>query len=98
MITSSAQVAHQVRGRIRIKVLGAKGDRQYLESIQQSISPLPGVQSVEVNSGTGCIVVHYDHFAHHDFHQTLSEHGLVLKSPEVSEVDAIAANIEHEAD
>jgi hypothetical protein len=98
MITRPAQVAHHVRGRIRVRFSGAKGDRRFLESIQQSISPLPGVQSVEISQSTGCIVVHYDQSAHRDFHQTLIEHGLALAPPEVSEVDAIAANIEHEAE
>jgi hypothetical protein len=98
MITRPAQVAHHVRGRIRVRFSGAKGDRQYLELIRQSISPLPGVQSVEVSSATGCLVVHYDHSTHSDFHQTLSDHGLALAPPEISEVDAIAANIEHEAE
>jgi len=98
MITRPAQVAHHVRGRIRVRFSGAKGDRRFLESMQQSISPLPGVQSVEVSPSTGCLVVHYDRAAHQDFHQTLSEHGLDLAPPELSEADSIAADIEHEAE
>jgi hypothetical protein len=98
MSTHPAQVAHHVRGRIRVRLSGAKGNYKLLESIQRSISPAPGVQGVEVNAATGCIVVHYDHSSCPDFHDTLSEHGLALAPPELSEVDAMAANIEREAE
>src|ERR1035437_3431551 len=102
MIQRSARVVHHVKGRIRVKLHDAKGNHRFLESVQQSLSPVAGVRNVDVNSATGSIVVHYDETMHPDFAQTLANHGksvdlFSLEPAELSEVDAIANKLEREA-
>lgn len=102
MIQRSARVVHHVKGRIRVKLHGAKGNRRLLESVQQSLSPVAGVRHVDVNSATGSIVVHYDETMHPDFAETLANHGeseglFSLEPAELSEVDAISNKLQREA-
>ena len=102
MSRRSARVVHHVKGRIRVKLRGAKGNHRFLESVQQSLSPIAGVRNVEVNSATGTIVVHYDETMLPDFAQKLADHGesadlFSLEPAELSEVDAIANKLEREA-
>src|ERR1035437_7488266 len=103
MSQRSARVVHHVKGRIRVKLHDAKGNHRFLESVQQSLSPVAGVRHVDVNSATGSIVVHYDATMHPDFAQTLTDHGeseglFSLEPAELSEVDAIANKIQREAE
>src|ERR1700692_4918761 len=98
-----AHVIHHVRGRMRVKVPGAKGDPSLLQQIKEAISPLSGVRQVDVNSATGSIVVNYDASLHDRFQQQLSVHAdqsglFMLQPPEVSEVDQLARRIEEEAE
>src|ERR1039457_5873769 len=102
MSRRSARVVHHVKGRIRLKLHDAKGNYRFLESVQQSLSPVAGVRNVEVNSATGTIVVHYDETMLPDFAQKLADHGesadlFSLEPAELSEVDAIANKLEREA-
>lgn len=69
-----AYIAHQLPGRIRIRLPHARGDRAFLEQINQSISPRPGVRHVEVNPTTGSIVIHYEASPLEDFKQGLAIH------------------------
>ena len=99
----TARVVHHIKGRIRVRVPSAKGDHHALQRIKESISPMPGVRDVQVNSATGGILVHYDSGHYEDFHQHLTEHGetaglFALQPPELSEVDEIAKTIEREAE
>ena len=71
--------------------------------IAQAVSSMPGVNRVETNLRSRSIVVYYDNEMHDDFHTKLEntgrETGLVsLKPPELSEVDALAENIQREAE
>jgi cation transport ATPase len=102
MSQRSARVVHHVKGRIRLKLHDAKGNHRFLESVQQSLSPVAGVRNVEVNSATGTIVVHYDETKLPDFAQKLADHGeseglFSLEPAELSEVDAIANKLQREA-
>jgi hypothetical protein len=96
-------VIHHVRGRMRVKVPGAKGDPALLQLIKEAISPLRGVRQVEVNPSTGSVVVLYDASGHDQFQHQLamqaSQSGLfMLQPPELSEVDQLARRIEQEAE
>ncbi len=98
-----AHVAHHVRGRMRLRVPQARGNRRLLERIQQLIAPLEGVRQVEIRPATGSLVVHYEPARHDDFAQFLRAHGeqsqsFALAAPEVSEADRLADTIEREAD
>jgi hypothetical protein len=55
-----ARIVHQLPGRIRIKVLGAKDDSDYFAAVRGLISGLEGVQSVRVNPTSSSIVVAFN--------------------------------------
>ncbi len=98
-----AEVAHHVRGRIRVRLPKAKRDYATLESVKRAIAPLRGVKNVDVNAATGSVVVHYDATEHDDFHSTLAQHAqeqnlFTLGPPHCSEVDEMAETIQREAE
>jgi hypothetical protein len=43
------QIAHQVPGRIRMKIPSAKGNPAMLEEIQKTFAAIPGIEEVVVN-------------------------------------------------
>jgi hypothetical protein len=100
------QIAHQVPGRIRMKIPSAKGDPALLEEIQKTFSAIPGIEGVVVNPETGSVVLKYDVDRHDDFHagftRRINEHhgGHVLahRRPPTNEIDALATKIQEEAD
>jgi len=88
---------------MRVKLPHAKGDRALLERIKESISPLPGVRSIEVNPTTGSVLVHYDPNDYEHYAGQLTAHGerenlFMLGPPELTEADDLAAKIEAEAE
>jgi hypothetical protein len=97
------QIAHQVPGRIRMKIPSAKGDPALLEQIQQTFSAIPGIEQVVVNPQTGSVVLRYDTDRHDDFHvgftHHLNEHHghHPPHRPPSNEIDALASKIEQEA-
>jgi cation transport ATPase len=98
-----ADVAHHVKGRIRVRMPKNKRDHATLEKVKRSISPMHGVKSVDVNSSTGSVIVHYDANKHADFPSTLAHHAeannlFTLGPPPVSEVDEMVETIEKEAE
>ncbi len=54
-----AYIAHQLPGRIRIRVPEAKRRPALLENLRQVILSAPGVESVDYNSLTGSLLIHY---------------------------------------
>jgi hypothetical protein len=56
----TAHVVHHIPGRIRFKMLGARGDHHLLEQVQRALSLIPEVNRIGVNRITGSIVVEYD--------------------------------------
>jgi len=98
-----AEIAHHVRGRIRMKIPAAKGDECLLEQIRQALAPIPGVQEITVNPSTGSVIMLYDPDAHGDFHATLHEHGAgghiaIRRKPPKFEVDRTVEQLEQEAE
>jgi hypothetical protein len=98
------QIAHQVPGRIRMKIPSAKGDPALLEQIQQTFSAIPGIEQVVVNPETGSVVLRYDADRHDDFHAGFTHHlnehhggHHQPHRPPSNEIDALASKIEEEA-
>lgn len=98
------QIAHQVPGRIRMKVPAAKGNPAQLEEIKQAFSLIPGIEQVDVNPDTGSITLRYDPDQHDDFHAGFRQHtgqhqgsGAAFRPP-TNEIDALASKIEQEAE
>jgi hypothetical protein len=89
-------VAHQVPGRIRMKIPSAKGDSALLQTISETFAVIPGVEKVTVNPLTGSVVLHYDVERHDDFHGGMRNHG--VGAMPISQIDVLADNIEREAE
>jgi hypothetical protein len=100
------QIAHQVPGRIRMKIPSAKGDPALLEEIQKTFSAIPGIEQVVVNPETGSVVLRYDADRHDDFHAGFTHrfnehhagHGHAHHRPPSNEIDALASKIADEAE
>ena len=98
------QIAHQVPGRIRMKIPSAKGNPEQLEEYKQTLSLIPGIEQVEVNPDTGSIVLKYDPDQHDDFHAGFHHHcnqhhsHAVPRRPPTNDIDALANKIEQEAE
>src|ERR1700739_4141943 len=92
------QVAHQVPGRIRMKVPAGKDNAELLEQIKQTFSVIPGIEQVTVNPTTGRGGVHYDTDKHDEFHGHLHHHTGGHYKPPTNEIDSLANKIEEEAE
>ncbi|MGY3485394.1 hypothetical protein ACVW1C_003277 [Bradyrhizobium sp. USDA 4011] len=98
MTKMKLQIAHQVPGRIRMKVPAAKENPELLEQIKQTFSVIPGIEEVIVNPATGSIVLHYDTDRHDEFHGRLQHHTGGHYKPPANEIEALATKIEQEAE
>lgn len=56
MITA-AVIAHKSKGRLRIRILSQRGNLAALKSQGDQLATCPGVLSIEVNPGTGSILL-----------------------------------------
>jgi hypothetical protein len=98
MTKMKLQIAHQVPGRIRMKVGAAKANPELLEQIKETFLVIPGVEQVTINPATGSVVLHYDVDRHDEFHGRLEHHtGGHYKAP-TNEIDALANKIQQEAE
>lgn len=96
------EIAHQIPGRIRMKVPSAKGKPGQLEDYKAILGAIPGIESIETNPDTGSIVLRYDPKAHDTFHagfgRHLDEHHNQHHRPPSNEIDKLASTIEREAE
>jgi len=97
--TMNVQVAHQVPGRVRLKVPGVKDSPELVDQIKQMFNAVPGIEEVTVNPTTGSVVLHYDTDHHDAFHGHLEKHHTGgHERPPTNEIDALASKIEQEAE
>lgn len=97
--TMNVQVAHQVPGRIRLKVPNVKENPELVDQIKQMFHVIPGIEEVSVNPTTGSVVLHYDTDRHDEFHGHLARHHTGGHNrPPTNEIDALASRIEQEAE
>jgi hypothetical protein len=89
-------VAHQVPGRVRMKIPSAKGNTELLRQISETFAVIPGIEEVTVNPLTGSVVLHYDVDRHDEFHGRLGHHAPGFPPP--TEIDQLADKIEREAE
>jgi cation transport ATPase len=92
------QVAHQIPGRIRLKVPNVKQNPELVEQIKQMFNVIPGIEEVTVNPATGSVVLHYDTDHHDTFHDHLEDHTGGHYKPPTNEIDSLATKIEEEAE
>src|SRR6516225_3129523 len=93
-------VAHQIPGRVRMKVPSAKGNPELLKQIADTFAVIPGIEHITVNPATGSVVMHYDVDQHHEFHGRLQHHVQPESGyrPPHTEIDELASKIEEEAE
>jgi hypothetical protein len=90
-------IAHQVPGRVRLKIPTAKGNPELLKQISETFAVIPGIEEIVVNPTTGSVVLRYDAEQHDEFHGHI--HALhPLHRPPSTEVDQLADKIEQEAE
>jgi hypothetical protein len=101
MTSLDLQIAHQVPGRIRMKIPSAKGNAELLQQISETFGVIPGIEKVTVNPVTGSIVLQYDTDQHDEFHGAFQNHYSrppAEPSPPGTEIDKLADEIEKEAE
>ena len=99
MTNAKLHIAHQVPGRVRMKIPAAKGNPELLEQMKQTLAVIPGIEEVIINPDTGSLVLHYDTDKHDEFHGHLEHHtGGHQRPPPTNEIDAIANKIQQEAE
>jgi Heavy metal associated domain 2 len=97
--TMNVQVAHQVPGRIRLKVPNVKDNPELVDQIKQMFHVIPGIEDVTVNPTTGSVVLCYDTDKHDEFHGHLERHHTGGHDrPPTNEIDALANKIGQEAE
>ncbi|SED46600.1 hypothetical protein SAMN05444161_3263 [Rhizobiales bacterium GAS191] len=96
------QIAHQVPGRVRMKIPSAKGNTELLQQIGETFGKIPGIDQITVNATTGSIVLHYDADQHDEFSGRLQHHYQQVsprgQMPPHTEIDDLARKIEDEAE
>jgi Heavy metal associated domain 2 len=68
------QIAHQVPGRVRMKIPAGKGNAELLKQIGEVFGAIPGIEQVDVNPITGSVTLRYDTDRHDEFHGTFNQH------------------------
>jgi hypothetical protein len=74
MTKMNLQIAHQVPGRVRMKIPAGKGNPELLQQISEVFRVIPGIEQITVNPATGSVVLHYDTDRHDEFHGTFQQH------------------------
>lgn len=60
-MVSTAIIAHQIPGRVRLRIPERRGDHAYFESLIQGLSAHPGVHRTRVDARRGSVVIHHAH-------------------------------------
>jgi hypothetical protein len=101
MANLKLKIAHQVPGRVRMKIPSGKGNPDLLRQVGDAFGQIPGIERVAVNATTGSVVLHYDAGRHDEFHGTLNNHvdgSNGAPHAPATEIDALADKIEKEAE
>jgi len=91
-------VAHQVPGRVRMKLPAGKGNPELLKEAAEAFAAIPGIERITINPATGSLVMHYDVDQHDEFHGHISRHVRNGYKPPATEIDELARRIEQEAE
>jgi hypothetical protein len=93
-------IAHQVPGRVRMKIPAGKGNPELLKQISDTFGAIPGIEQVTVNPTTGSVILHYDAERHDEFHGSFAHHyrAHAAERPPATQFDVLASRIEDEAE
>jgi len=96
------QIAHQVPGRVRLKIPTGKGNADLLKQISEVFAVIPGIEHITTNPTTGSVVLHYDADRHDEFHGSFRPHYETHAADAAhgarTELDELANRIEMEAE
>jgi cation transport ATPase len=100
MTKLKVDVAHQVPGRVRMKVPAAKGNPELLQQIAETFAAIPGIERITCNPATGSVVMHYDVHQHDEFHGRFQDHveQAGASAAPLTDIDQFARRIEEEAE
>jgi len=103
MTKMNLAIAHQVPGRIRLKIPSAKDNSDLLIQIKETFGVIPGIENIDVNPVTGSVVLYYDKDRHDEFHGAFQENyaaaaPVAHHRPPNNEIDDLADKIEREAE
>jgi hypothetical protein len=100
MTKLNLKIAHQVPGRVRMKIPAGKGNPELLKQISEAFGAIPGIEEVTVNPTTGSVVLHYDTERHDEFHGSFAHHyhAHAAERPPATQLDSFAERIEQEAE
>lgn len=104
MTKMNLQIAHQVPGRVRMKIPAGKGNPELLKQICEVFGVIPGIEEITVNPTTGSVVLHYDVDRHDEFHGTFHQHYAAHGAANGgmhgadTELDKLTSSIEAEAE
>src|SRR5262249_1280698 len=104
MTKMNLQIAHQVPGRVRMKIPAGKGNPELLKQISEVFGAIPGIENITVNPTTGSVVLHYDADRHDEFHGSFRQHYAAHATANSgqrgadTELDRLANSIEAEAE
>src|SRR5271154_1481127 len=104
MTKMNLQIAHQVPGRVRMKIPAGKGNAELLQQISEVFRVIPGIEEITVNPTTGSVVLHYDADRHDEFHGTFQQHYAAHGAANGgmhgadTELDKLTSSIEAEAE
>jgi hypothetical protein len=100
MTRLNLKIAHQVPGRVRMKIPAGKGNPELLQQIADTFGVIPGIEQVTVNPTTGSVILHYDVDRHDEFHGSFQHHYHTHGPgrPPKTEIDELAQRIEDEAE
>lgn len=94
-------IAHQIPGRIRLKIPSGKGNPVLLEQIKDTFGAIPGIEEITVNPITGSVVLHYDVDRHDQVQGSLAggpgNVAPVLYRAPTSQIDEMSDKIAQEA-
>ena len=91
-------IAHQVPGRVRMKIPAAKGNPELLQQIGETFAAIPGIERITCNPATGSVVMHYDVDRHDEFHGRMHQTIPGVSQAPATELDEFANKIEQEAE
>jgi hypothetical protein len=103
MTKMNLHIAHQVPGRVRMKIPAGKGNAELLQQISDVFAAIPGIEEITTNPTTGSVVLHYDADRHDEFHGSFRPHFAAHAAANAvhgadTELDKLANSIEAEAE
>jgi Heavy metal associated domain 2 len=102
MTKMNLQIAHQVPGRVRLKIPAGRGNADLLKQISDVFAAIPGIEEITTNPTTGSVVLHYDTDRHDEFHGSFrphyEAHAAEAGHGARTELDELANRIEAEAE